>query len=68
MGLCQTLVTREMGNWPGTLKTLPGMLRVWGREVFLRGHQACKGDIQERKPKYTGLSPRAVSNSLGDPG
>lgn len=66
--LCQSLVTREMRNWPGTPKTLPGMLRDWGRKVCLRRHQAWKENIQEWKPKDTGLSPMVVSNSLGDPG
>lgn len=56
-----------MGNWPDTLQTFPG-IRDWGREVFFRGHKAWKGDIQEWKPKDTGLRLRVVSNSLGDPG
>lgn len=60
------MVTREMGDWPGTLKSLPGMLRDWGREVSLRGHHTWKGEIREWKPKDIGLSPRVISNSLGD--
>lgn len=65
--LCLSLVTRDMGNWPDTLQTFPG-IRDWGREVFFRGHKAWKGDIQEWKPKDTGLKLRVVSSSLGDPG
>lgn len=42
---------QKEGNWPGTLETLPGMLKGWWRNVLLRGHQAWKEKYRNGRQK-----------------